>query len=208
VKKNGQKNRQEDIEMLTILAPQTLLRMRLGRLDRDTCFFYFTGLKNKGVALVLASLCLSASSLVFAEQSSAIAISAGQFDAFNDGVAEVGIEYRAAPLKSMYDLIPTAGVAINSDDSYWLYGGIRYDYHISRNWVLTPHIAASLYEDNGGKELGSVFQLRSGLEVAYKLSENSRLGVAYYHLSNAGLDTHNPGSNSVIISYSFSLDSF
>lgn len=192
--------------MLTNSAPQTNLRMRLGRLDSDTCFLYLNGLKNEGAALLLASLCFSASPLVFAEQSSAIAISVGQFDAFDDGAAEVGLEYRAAPLKSYYDLIPVVGVAANTDDSYWLYGGIRYDYSFSPNWVLTPQFAVSLYEDNGGKNMGSVLEFRTGLEVAYKLSASSHLGLAYYHLSNAGIDTHNPGSNSVIISYSFSLD--
>lgn len=168
-------------------------------------FFYFNGLKNKGVALLLASLCLTASSSVFAEQSSAIAISVGQFDAFDDAFSQVGIEYRAAPLKSMYDLIPTVGVATNSDDSYWGYGGIRYDYYYNRNWVLIPHFAAALYEDNGGKDLGSTFQFRSGLEVAYKLSENSYLGVGYNHLSNAGLGDDNPSTDSLVISYSFAF---
>ena len=191
--------------MLTILAPQKLLRMRLSRLDSDISIFYLQGLVSKAAVPVLTSLCLSFSSLAYAEQSSAIAISIGQFDAFDDAFSQVGIEYRAAPLKSMYDLIPTVGVATNSDDSYWVYGGIRYDYYYNRNWVLIPHFAAALYEDNGGKDLGSTFQFRSGLEVAYKLSENSYLGVGYNHLSNAGLGDHNPSTDSLVISYSFGL---
>lgn len=191
--------------MLTILAPQTLLRKRPGRLDSCISIFCLQGLISKAAVPVFTSLCLSFSSLAYAEQSSAIAISAGEFDTFDDPVSQVGLEYRAAPLKSTYDLIPTVGVASNSDDSYWVYGGIRYDYHYNRNWVLTPHFAAALYESNGGKDLGSTFQFRSGFEVAYKLSENSYLGIGYNHLSNAGLGDKNPSTDAMVISYSFGL---
>ncbi|WP_432470285.1 acyloxyacyl hydrolase [Amphritea sp. HPY] len=191
--------------MLTFPAPQKLLRMRLGRPDSDTSVFFISGLNNKLATLTLVAFCLTTSSLALAEQSSAIAISVGEFDAFDDAVSEVGIEYRAAPLESMYDLIPAVGLAANSDDAYWLYGGVRYDFQFSGSWVLTPHIAVALYEDNGAKKMGSTFQFRSGLEVAYKFSESSRLGVGVNHLSNGSFADENPGADSLVISYSFAL---
>jgi hypothetical protein len=155
------------------------------------------------IAISLVSL--SSSQLAFAEQSSALAISAGVFDvAKDDSAAELGIEYRFAPVESFYNIIPAVGLAANSDGGYWAHAGIRYDVDISDNWVLTPNFAVVGYEKGGGKDLGHGLEFRSGLEFAYKLNANSHLGIALYHLSHAGIGGKNPGQESVILSYSFS----
>jgi hypothetical protein len=145
-------------------------------------------------------------SSAYAEQSSAIALSVGAFDAFDndDTAAEFGIEYRFAPMESAYNLIPVIGLTVNSDGGYWAHTGARYDFHLNENWVLTPNFAVSAYEDGAGKDLGHAIEFRTGLELAYKLDESSHLGLGIYHLSNAGLDGHNPGEESIILSYSFS----
>jgi len=155
-------------------------------------------------SIIYFSLALSA----HAEESSALAISVGAFDAFDndDTAAELGIEYRFAPMESAYNLIPVIGFTVNSDGGYWAHTGIRYDYHLNENWVLTPNFAVSAYEDGAGKDLGHAIEFRTGLELAYKLDGSSHLGLGIYHLSNAGLDDHNPGEESVILSYSFSPD--
>ncbi|MDF1589002.1 MAG: acyloxyacyl hydrolase [Gammaproteobacteria bacterium] len=87
-----------------------------------------------------------------------------------------------------------------------VHSGIRYDIALGDNWVLTPNFAASLYEQGGGKDLGHTIEFRSGLEFAYKLNEDSHLGLAIYHMSNASIGNKNPGQESVILSYSFSPD--
>ncbi|MEH6579794.1 MAG: acyloxyacyl hydrolase [Amphritea sp.] len=164
---------------------------------------------NKLAALVLTSICLSP--VTFAEQADSIAITAGVFDISDnndDEATELGIEYRFAPLESTYNLIPTVGFTANSDEAYWLYGGVRYDISLSEKWVLTPHWAVSLYEEGDSTDLGSVVEFRSGLELAYKLNADSHLGLGVYHLSNAGIDDINPGSDSIILSYSFSPSAF
>ncbi|MEH6579793.1 MAG: acyloxyacyl hydrolase, partial [Amphritea sp.] len=73
--------------------------------------------------------------------------------------------------------------------------------------LLTP-TEPSLYEKGSSTDLGSDIEFRTGLELAYKLNPNSHLGVGVYHLSNAGLDDRNPGSDSLILSYSFSPSAF
>ena len=163
---------------------------------------------NLSYILASSIVCLTLIPFAHAEKSSAIAISAGVFDAFDndDTATELGIEYRFAPMESAYHLIPVVGFTANSDGGYWVHTGIRYDYHLNENWVLTPNFAVSAYEDGGGKDLGHAIEFRSGLELAYKLDESSHLGLGIYHLSNAGLDDHNPGEESIIFSYSFSPD--
>jgi len=158
--------------------------------------------------LVTSIIYFSLAPSAFAEESSALAISVGAFDAFDndDTAAEFGIEYRFAPMESAYKVIPVVGLTVNSDGGYWLHTGIRYDHHLSENWLLTPHFAIAAYEDGAGKDLGHAIEFRTGLEVAYKIDESSHLGLGIYHLSNAGLGDKNPGEESVILSYSFSPD--
>ncbi len=160
----------------------------------------------KKLSLLLASgfLSLGLSQVTVAENTSVLAISAGAFDVSKDDTsAELGLEYRFAPIESFYDIIPAVGIAANADGGYWAHAGVRYDIDISDNWVLTPNFAVVGYEKGGGKDLGHGLEFRSGLEFAYKLNASSHLGIAIYHLSHAGIGGENPGQESVILSYSF-----
>lgn len=163
----------------------------------------------KNLKLALAAGLLSFGLTAQAEETSALAISAGVFDVSKDDTAgELGLEYRFAPLESFYNIIPAVGIAANSDGGYWAHAGVRYDIDLSENWVLTPNFAVVGYEKGGGKDLGHGLEFRSGLEIAYKLNQSSHLGLAIYHLSHAGIGGDNPGQESVILSYSFSPDFF
>ena len=67
-----------------------------------------------------------------------------------------------------------------------------------------PGFAVSLYEEGStGKDLGGPVEFRSSLEFARRFAGGSSLGLAVYHLSNAGIYDDNPGSNSVILSWAF-----
>ncbi|HSN88855.1 MAG TPA: acyloxyacyl hydrolase [Thermoanaerobaculia bacterium] len=44
-------------------------------------------------------------------------------------------------------------------------------------------------------------EFRSGVELAWRLNERSRIGLCLYHLSNGGLYDFNPGTESLILSY-------
>lgn len=142
---------------------------------------------------------------VLAEDTASLAINIGAFDALDDETAaEVGVEYRFAPLSSFYNIIPAVGIAMNDDGSYWAHAGIRYDVNLSQNWLVTPHFAVAGYEQGGGMDLGHGLVFRSGVEVAYQF-DSSRLGLGIYHLSNCGLGDSNPGEESVYLSYSMNL---
>lgn len=159
--------------------------------------------------LATSVVCLALGPLAHAEDSAALAISAGVFDVAKDeNAGELGLEYRFAPMESFFDIIPVVGIAANSDGGYWAHTGIRYDIDLGENWALTPNFAVVGYEKGGGKDLGHGLEFRSGLEIAYKLDDSSHLGLAIYHLSHAGLGGTNPGQESVILSYSFSPDFF
>ena len=162
-------------------------------------------LLHRCLASMSAIALLALSTITLADESEAVAVSVGAYDAFENAATEVGIEYRFRPLESVADLVPAVGVGINSDDDYWLYGGFRYDMDFAERWVFTPHIAAVLYEHEDGIDLGGNIQFRTGAEIAYKLENRSRVGIGIYHLSNFGLEDENPGAESIIINYSFPL---
>lgn len=156
---------------------------------------------------LLAAL-LTLPSLATAEDQSAMAFSVASYDAFDSdaNAAEIGVEYRFAPVESIYNLIPTIGASITSDGAYWAYAGARYDWSFASNWVLTPHFAVAAYEDGGGADLGHGLEFRTGLDIAYQLTDESRLSLGYYHMSNADLGDENPGADSILMTYSVSLD--
>ncbi len=142
------------------------------------------------------------------EEGAALAIHTGAFD-FNkrdNPATEFGLEYRFTPRQSLFYLIPVIGLTANTDGGHWLYSGMRYDIRLSDRWILSPHLAASLYGRGHSKNLGYGLEFRSGLELAYHINAHSHLGLGIYHLSNAGLGRNNPGEESLIISYSFSPD--
>ena len=136
--------------------------------------------------------------------------SVGQFEVFDGGRAwEMGWEARFAPRRIpflprfLHDAIPVAGAMASSQGALYAYGGFRWNLPLGKRWVVTPNWAAGLYyagkED--GKDLGGVVEFRSGVELAWRLNERSRIGLCLYHLSNGGLYDFNPGTESLILSY-------
>lgn len=138
-------------------------------------------------------------------ESPAIAISAGSFEVFeSNNSLELGIEYRFAEQETFFNVIPAIGMSANSDGGYWAHAGGRYDISLGEKWILTPQLAVVGYEDGAGQDLGSGFLFRTGIELGYRIGQSSRLALTLYHMSNADLAKNNPGSESLMLSYSFS----
>ena len=155
-------------------------------------------------AALLSAFCLPASSLAEPPE---IALSTGMFEVFEtDNAAEFGAEYRFSP--QYWNLVPAIGLSANSDVGYWAHAGLRYDFLLGEKWLLTPQLALVAYQDGDGTDLGSGFLFRSGLELGYRLSAASKLSITLYHMSNADLAKNNPGSESLLVSYSFTPDTW
>jgi hypothetical protein len=85
--------------------------------------------------------------------------------------------------------------------SLYVYGGFRFDLPLGERWLVSPQWAAGLYYYAGGRDLGGALEFRSGIELSRRLGERSRLGLTLYHLSNAGLYSRNPGTESLLLTY-------
>lgn len=134
------------------------------------------------------------------------ALSFGVYDtaAEDERATELGIEYRLRPYKIKgVPLRPAFGIAGTSEGNAWIYGAIAYEWKLGERWVVIPQTGVSLYEEGDGKDLGGPIEFRSGLEVNYRFRGGSRVGLLFYHLSNADIYDHNPGSNSLILKWSF-----
>jgi len=100
---------------------------------------------------------------------------------------------------------PMVGLDVTTSGGTYLYGGFGFDINFSPNWVLTPNGAVGWYQHGSGTVLGSWFEFRTGAELDYKFEDQSRLGIAVHHISNAGLTKVNPGEQSVLLVYQLPL---
>ena len=136
-------------------------------------------------------------------------LSAGVFNVLNsDTSAEGGFELR---LRLLYEgagelewvLRPAVGGMANGEGGLYGYAGFRLEIPLGERWLLVPQTAAGVYDRGDGKELGGSVQFRSGLELSCRVTEAHSLGAVFYHLSNAGLERPNPGSESLALVWSW-----
>ena len=139
-----------------------------------------------------------------AQEGPSWAFSAGLFDFIDsDKAVEVGVEARFRSFRVWrLDLVPVVGVSATENESFWGYGGLRYDLRLSDRWMASPQFAIGLYENGDGKDLGGLVEFRSGLEISRRLKNGGRVGLLFYHLSNARIYELNPGSESLVITWS------
>lgn len=124
---------------------------------------------------------------------------------------ETGWEVRFAPRRLQLfpnwapEVIPVAGGMATSRGALLAYGGFRLDYELGQRWVFSPGWATTMYYRGEGKDLGGALEFRTQVELAYRLPNDARVGLCLYHLSNAGILGFNPGSESLVLTYSARL---
>lgn len=112
------------------------------------------------------------------------------------------VEYRAATPVFLKKLKPWAGLEVTSKMSMWFGGGFFADFSLGKNFVLTPSFGAGYYaKGKSSHDLHFPLEFRSQLELSYVFKNESRLGFAVSHISNASLGRHNPGTEIVSLYY-------
>jgi hypothetical protein len=157
------------------------------------------------VAAAMAGLLPSGNAAAQSLQSddpSFLSFGAGVYDFLHDQQAG---EFRGE-FRSNYKLLgllkPFVGLTGTTDSAFYGYGGVLIDIYFGNRWVLTPNAAFGYYDNGSGKDLGSHAEFRTGAELAYRFDDRSRLGLAFNHISNAGIDKRNPGTESLVLVYS------
>lgn len=130
---------------------------------------------------------------------SRVAIGGGAFDILPDakkaghGVTGLALgEYRFGDV--LWILSPFVGAMGTGKGAVFAYVGFGFDINFPGNVVLTPSFAGGYFDSGHGIYLGSWWEFRSGAELDYRFGDNRRLGVGFYHISNAGLGKEDPGA--------------
>ena len=140
-----------------------------------------------------------------AEDPSFLTLSLGYFDiVHNDDQAVAGgVEWMSN--RRLWILQPLVGAMATTEGSLYGYAGVGTDFFFGKRWVLTPSIAVGAYSEGNGLDLGHVVEFRSSVTFAYRFDNRSRVGLRFYHLSNAGLGDDNPGVEVLDLTYSIPL---
>ena len=137
-----------------------------------------------------------------------ISLGVGATDILNEqakSAADFRLDYRSGLslvpfFEDYFKIKPWAGVETTSRQSIWGGGGIVLEVPLGRHWVLTPNIGVGAYGRGNGKNLGSVFEIRSTFEGGYVFDNGTRLVASFGHTSNAGVTKHNPGTEAALFS--------
>jgi lipid A 3-O-deacylase len=137
-----------------------------------------------------------------------LSFAAGAFDITREKhrTWEFEVEYKfllkclASPW-SFLEFRPLVGIMATATESVYLYGGLNFDLLFWDHFLIAPGFAAGYYSAGQGKNLGYPLEFRSGVEFAYQSLDGHRLGIHFYHLSNASLGHKNPGEESLVIYY-------
>jgi hypothetical protein len=136
-------------------------------------------------------------------------LSAGEYDveeARGDGPLEAGLLVRLTDTevwrsKLGWALVPAFGVMATEEDAFFGWAGGSLQIPLHSQWGLVPQLGVGVYHRGDAKNLGGSLEFRSGLELVYRASDALRVGVEFYHLSNAGLHELNPGVNSLVLTF-------
>lgn len=139
------------------------------------------------------------------EDSAYLLVSVGAFDFHRDEIIEINLAYRSAK-KILRFVTPHYGFLAAHKGNLYVWGGVLVDIYLGNRFVLTPSTAVGLYAcGKGGKPLGYPIEFRSGLDIGYRFDDRLRVGIGFYHLSNAGIGRQNPGEESLVLHYDVPL---
>ena len=138
--------------------------------------------------------------------SQGISLSTGMLDYSDDNKRAGFLEatYTFSEAKSFNTKIgnffPITGAMLTEDNAAMVYAGIKADYKIG-NFVISPSFAPGYYDEGDGKDLGHMLEFKSEVQLSLNLSDSSKFGFSYNHLSNASLGDKNPGANSYMFNF-------
>ena len=97
-------------------------------------------------------------------------------------------------------LSPITGGFLTENNAFYLYTGIQAEYDLGLI-TITPSFAPGYYEYGDGKDLGYPLEFKSEVQMSLNLSEDTKFGMSYNHISNASLGSKNPGANSYMFNF-------
>lgn len=140
-----------------------------------------------------------------------IALAGGVMSSLDHSPSFVGLaEYRSAfnLLHDLAELHPILGLLSNTQGSVYGFGGLRLGFPLSDTWRYENAVGLGGYLQGNGPDLYSTFEFCLAVSILKTISEKYRVGIQLFHISNAGITTHDPGANSYLVVFEFPIPSF
>lgn len=173
-------------------------------------------MKSYGIFRALGLVALLAG--VFAQAAHAdaddpalLALGVGYYDigSGDDTAVDFRLEYRHDQgfwiVGDWIGIKPWVGIEATSDAAVYGVGGLLLDIDLGPRLIATPSAGVGAYADGDGKDLGHTVEFRTQFELAYRFDNRSRLGLAFSHISNAGIGDKNPGVEILNVYYALPL---
>ena len=96
---------------------------------------------------------------------------------------------------------PITGGFVTNKQSIYLYTGVQAEYEIGPMNIV-PSFTPGYYDAGNGKDLGMALEFKSELKLSFDITEDSKIGYSYSHISNNDWGDRNPGTDNQQISYS------
>ena len=129
----------------------------------------------------------------------------GKFDFSDEGkvTSVIGIQHQNEELNRdtfLGNLSPITGAMFMQNSASYIYTGVQAQYKFGK-LNFNPSFTPGLYGQGNGKDLGSVVEFKTELQLTLDMFENSEFGLKYNHISNANLGDNNPGANSYMLNF-------
>jgi lipid A 3-O-deacylase len=158
----------------------------------------------RGLAATIVAALLLLPTLARADDPGLLAVGVGDMDFDHKQPSpEYRGEYRFS--QGIFFIKPIVGGFATGAHSVYVYGGLRVDLIFLDHYVVEPNAAVGYYNKGSGKNLGSPVEFKTGVEFAYRFDNAARLGLAFDHISNAGLSQRNPGTEQLLVMLSWPL---
>jgi len=128
-----------------------------------------------------------------------LSVGVGYFDVLKntprDRAADFRLEYRFGghDLGASTALRPFIGAEVTSDGGVYGLGGILLDVNLGPV-SITPGFGVGAFNSGGGKDMGTLLEFRSSIEIAWRFGNESRIALALSHISNGDIVPTNPGA--------------
>ncbi|WP_435113914.1 acyloxyacyl hydrolase [Candidatus Pelagibacter bacterium nBUS_36] len=158
----------------------------------------------KKLSLILV-LVLTTTKLFASDNNHQLNFYVGNFD-FSDhkqAAILIGFQHQNEDLNRdtlIGNISPITGGFVTENSAIYVYTGFEWNVDMG-SFTFTPSFAPGLYHEGDGKDLGHVLEFKSEVQVSFDLSQSSKLGFSYNHVSNASLGDKNPGANSYMFNF-------
>ena len=118
--------------------------------------------------------------------------------------AEMNLRY-VAPEPMFWNFNPAFGLSVAGNGSAWVGVGTALTFGDGDGLFTRITSMVGAHRRGSGRDLGGALQFRNALDIGYRWTSGVETGLGADHRSNAGLNTPNPGVNTVYLFASMPL---